>query len=57
MLTPYPSCQQGLKRYADSTGIDTEYIVVALARARLGERWSRDFIERVKLGGVERVLL
>ncbi len=57
MLTSCPSCQQGLKRYADSTGIDTEYIVVALARARLGERWSRDFIERVKLGGVERVLL
>jgi Fe-S oxidoreductase len=57
MLTSCPSCQQGLKRYADSTGIDTEYIVVALARARLGERWSRDFVARMKQGGVERVLL
>jgi len=57
MLTSCPSCQQGLARYADSTGIDTEYIVVALARARLGERWSRNFVERMKQGGVERVLL
>jgi FAD/FMN-containing dehydrogenase/Fe-S oxidoreductase len=57
VLTSCPSCQQGLARYADRTGIETEYIVVVLARARLGERWAREFIERVKKGGVERVLL
>jgi FAD/FMN-containing dehydrogenase/Fe-S oxidoreductase len=57
ILTSCPSCQQGLARYGDSTGLDTDYIVVELARHRFGETWSRDFVERVKNGGVERVLL
>ncbi|HKQ30990.1 MAG TPA: DUF3400 domain-containing protein, partial [Burkholderiales bacterium] len=57
ILTSCPSCQQGLARYADSTGLDTDYIVVELAKHRFGETWSRDFIEKVKNGGVERVLL
>ena len=57
ILTSCPSCQQGLSRYADSTGLDTDYIVVELARHRFGESWSRDFIGKVKEGGVERVLL
>jgi len=57
MLTSCPACQQGLARYADSTGLDTDYIVVELARARLGESWARDFIERTKQGGIEHVLL
>ena len=57
MLTSCPACQQGLARYADSTGLDTDYIVVELARTRLGESWVRDFIERAKQGGIEQVLL
>ena len=57
ILTSCPSCQQGLARYADSTGLDTDYIVVELAKHRFGETWSRDFIDKVKNGGVERVLL
>jgi Fe-S oxidoreductase len=57
ILTSCPSCQQGLSRYADSTGLDTDYIVVELAKHRFGERWSQEFIEKVKAGGVERVLL
>ncbi|MHB8623150.1 MAG: DUF3683 domain-containing protein [Sulfuricaulis sp.] len=57
MLTSCPSCQQGLLRYADSTGLDTDYIVVELVRQRLGANWARDFIGRAQAGGIERVLL
>jgi len=57
ILTSCPSCQQGLARYADSTGLDTDYIVVELAKHRFGDTWSRDFVNKVKDGGVERVLL
>ncbi|MBZ0070934.1 MAG: DUF3683 domain-containing protein [Gammaproteobacteria bacterium] len=57
MLTSCPACQQGLLRYADETGLETDYIVVELASRLLGEQWQRDFIERVNNGGVERVLL
>jgi FAD/FMN-containing dehydrogenase/Fe-S oxidoreductase len=57
LLTSCPACQQGLERYADDTGLETDYIVVELANRQLGEQWQKDFIERVKHGGVERVLL
>ncbi|MDX1698703.1 MAG: DUF3400 domain-containing protein, partial [Thiohalobacterales bacterium] len=57
LLTSCPACQQGLSRYADDTGVETDYIVVELANRLLGDRWQGDFIERVKRGGVERVLL
>ena len=57
LLTACPACQQGLSRYRGDTGLETDYIVVELARRRLGEDWARDFIERVRRGGVERVLL
>jgi Fe-S oxidoreductase len=57
MLTSCPACQQGLERYADATGVETDYIVVELASKRLGEGWQQDFIAQVKQGGIERVLL
>ncbi|MGF1548017.1 MAG: DUF3683 domain-containing protein [Thiotrichales bacterium] len=57
MLTACPACQQGLARYADDTGLETDYIVVELANQRLGSDWQRRFIDAVKQGGVERVLL
>jgi Fe-S oxidoreductase len=57
LLTACPACQQGLAKYADDTGLQTDYIVVELAGRRLGEGWQRRFIEAVKDGGVERVLL
>jgi FAD/FMN-containing dehydrogenase/Fe-S oxidoreductase len=57
MLTSCPACQQGLARYADSTGLDTDYIVVELARLRMGESWAREFIAKAKAGGIEHVLL
>ncbi|MDH4274706.1 MAG: FAD/FMN-binding oxidoreductase, partial [Gammaproteobacteria bacterium] len=40
MLTSCPACQQGLSRYRDDTGLETDYIVVELAKRLLGERWA-----------------
>ncbi len=57
MLTSCPACVQGLSRYADDTGLETDYIVVEVANSVLGENWQSEFIEAVKEGGVERVLL
>ncbi len=57
MLTSCPACVQGLSRYADDTGLETDYIVVEVARGRLGDDWQRKFVEDVKQGGIEQVLL
>ena len=57
LLTSCPACQQGLSKYSDETGLTTDYIVVELARRALGEDWQQRFIERVRDGGVERLLL
>ena len=57
MLTSCPACQQGLARYAEDTGLETDYIVVELARQLLGADWEAQFVSRVQNGSVERVLL
>ena len=57
LLTSCPACQQGLSRYAEDTGLETDYIVVELARTLLGEDWQRHFLARVREGGIEQVLL
>ena len=57
LLTACPSCQQGLARYVDETGLETDYIVVEMAGRKLGGDWEEQFIKRVQAGGVERVLL
>jgi len=57
LLTSCPACQQGLSRYREDTGLQTDYIVVELARDRLGEHWQETFVEKVTQGGIERVLL
>jgi Fe-S oxidoreductase len=57
LLTSCPACQQGLSRYRDETGLDTDYIVVELANKWLGGGWQERFVERARQGGIERVLL
>lgn len=57
MLTSCPACQQGLSRYTEDTGIETDYIVVEVAKHVMGENWHTQFIDKVKSGGIERVLL
>jgi FAD/FMN-containing dehydrogenase/Fe-S oxidoreductase len=57
IVTSCPACQQGLARYADETGLDTDYMVVELANHILGENWQARFVEQATRGGIERVLL
>ncbi len=57
LLTSCPACQQGLARYADETGLKTDYIVVELAHHLLGTEWQQAFVTKAKAGGIERVLL
>ncbi len=57
ILTSCPACQQGLDRYSEDTNMSVDYILVELAKLKLGARWQRDFYQKVKQGGIERVLL
>jgi Fe-S oxidoreductase len=57
LLTSCPACQQGLSRYAEDTGLETDYIVVEMASKKLGDGWQQRFVDQVKAGGIERVLL
>ncbi len=57
LLTTCPGCLQGLSRYRDEVDLEPDYIVTELARHRLGEGWQERFVDRVKSGGIERVLL
>ncbi|MDR2925472.1 MAG: DUF3683 domain-containing protein [Azoarcus sp.] len=58
ILTTCPSCLQGLARYTSSAnGLESDYIVIELARRILGENWMEDYVESANNGGIERVLL
>ncbi len=57
LLTACPSCRQGLARYTGETGLAPRYIVEELAERRLGPDWAERFIEQVRAGGIEQVLL
>ena len=57
MLTSCPACQQGLERYSEDTRLQVDYILVELARYKLGEKWQKAFYQKVQQGGIERVLL
>ena len=57
LLTSCPSCLQGLSRFEDDAGVEADYLVIELARLRMGENWQADFLARVERGGIERVLL
>lgn len=57
MLTSCPACQQGLERYKEDTGMEVDYIVVELAKRKLGKDWQTQFIKSAKDGGIEKVLL
>jgi len=57
ILTSCPSCQQGLARYRDDTNMSVDYILVELAKYKLGDNWQKQFYEKVGKGGIEKVLL
>jgi FAD/FMN-containing dehydrogenase/Fe-S oxidoreductase len=57
LLTSCPACQQGLARYADDTGLKTDYIVIEMANRLYGKNWEQQFIQKANDGGIEKVLL
>ena len=57
LLTSCPACQQGLARYADDTGLKTDYIVIEMAEQLHGKTWEKTFIDKANDGGIEKVLL
>ena len=57
ILTTCPACVQGLSRYRDDVDMETDYIVVEMAKHIYGETWNQDFVTKVLDGGIEKVLL
>ncbi len=57
ILTSCPACQQGLGRYTDDTGLQTDYIVIEMANHMFGKNWEKQFIQKANNGGIEKVLL
>ena len=57
LMTSCPACVQGLSRYEDETGIETDYIVVEIVKTLFGEDWAETFLDKVHDGGIEQVLL
>lgn len=57
VLTSCPSCLQGLSRLEGETGVDADYIVVELMRQLHGEDWQKKFVDKIKKGGIERILM
>jgi FAD/FMN-containing dehydrogenase/Fe-S oxidoreductase len=57
ILTSCPSCLQGLNRYNEDAGTTADYIVIEIARHKLGENWLPEYVARANNGGIERVLV
>ena len=57
LITSCPACLQGLSRYQKATGIETEFLVVELAKQKYGSDWQKTFLHHVTHGGMEQVLL
>jgi len=49
---------QGLQRFDDGDQqLDTDYIVVEIAKNILGDDWMQSYIKQASKGGIERVLV
>jgi len=57
LLTSCPACQQGLSRYENDTGLETDYIMVEMAEQKFGKNWQKEFVAELEKDGIERVLL
>lgn len=57
ILTTCPACLQGMSRYSESTGTQTEFLAVEMAKLRLGGNWLNDFVKEVSGEGMEKVLV
>lgn len=57
ILTSCPSCLQGLSRLEGESGVEADYIVVELIKQLHGDDWQKKFVQQIKDGGIERVLM
>ena len=57
ILTSCPSCLQGMLRYSEDSKVEADYIVVELAKLKLGENWMAEFVAKANAGGIEKVML
>ncbi len=57
LITSCPACLQGLSRYEEETGLTTDYVVVELVKSELGDDWMNRFVNEVRNGGLEQILL
>ncbi|MDR2188553.1 MAG: DUF3683 domain-containing protein [Azonexus sp.] len=57
ILTACPACLQGLSRYDNDADTEADFIVTELAKYLLGEDWMANYVNQVRHGGIERVLL
>ena len=57
ILTSCPSCLQGLSRFEQNMEVSADYIVIELIRHLHGEDWQKQFTEKIRQGGIERVLM
>jgi len=57
ILTSCPACLQGLSRLEGEMDIKADYIVIELIRHLYGEDWQKQFADKIKNGGIERVLM
>ena len=57
VLTSCPACLQGLSRLEETSGVEADYIVVELMKQLHGDDWQKIFVQRIKDGGIERVLM
>jgi len=57
VLTSCPSCLQGLSRLEGETEVEADYIVVELAKQLHGDDWQKQFVQQIKNGGIERILM
>jgi hypothetical protein len=44
-------------RYSADSKVEADYIVVELAKLKLGENWLAEFVAKANAGGIEKVLL
>jgi hypothetical protein len=52
-----PVLPAGLQRYDPDADTTADYIVVEMAAHLLGPDWMREFVDKARHGGIERVLL
>jgi len=56
-MTACPGCLQGMNRYSEATHTTAEFLVVEMMRSKYGDNWLYETVNKLKDGGIEKVLL